>query len=63
MGRVTTTDAFYDVALLYYTNEIDAKTLEVPVEYQHSDGSTFHPIGLVIGLGVSLLAFRVRHSL
>lgn len=62
MSKVTTTNTFYDVALLYYVNESGSKILEVPVPYEHDKGSTFHPLGEIIGQGVSLLAFTIRHT-
>ena len=62
IARVTTTNTFFDVALLYYLNKSESRILEIPVEYKHNIGSTFHPIGEIIGQGVSLVAFRVRHT-
>lgn len=62
MNKVTTTNTFYDVAMLYHINEAQSRILEVPVPYQHNVESTFHPIGEVIGQGVSLFAFIIRHT-
>lgn len=62
MSKVTTTNTFYDVAMLYYVKECGSKILEIPVPYEHCEGSTFRPMGEIIGQGVSLLAFTIRHT-
>ncbi len=62
MKKVGTTNGFYEVPLLYYIKREGGKIVESDAEYKHDDGSKFHPLGLVIGDGVSLLAFAVRHS-
>ncbi len=62
MEKVDTTNTFYDISLLYYIKRYGGKITERDAEYQHDDGSKFHPVGEVIGQGVSLLAFAVRHS-
>ncbi|EQD35854.1 glycosyl transferase family protein, partial [mine drainage metagenome] len=62
MSKVSVTNTFFDVALLYYLQKSGSSIVETDVSYQHNYGSTFHPIGLVIGLGVSLLAFIIRRS-
>ncbi len=62
MRKVGTTNTFYDISLLYYIKRDGGKITESEAEYQHDDGSKFHPVGEVIGQGVSLLAFAVRHS-
>ena len=62
MNQVSVTNAFFDVALLYHMVKDNLKITEIDVSYNHSDGSKFNPIGLILGLGTSLLAFRVRYS-
>ena len=62
MNQVSVTNAFFDVALLYHMVKDNLKITEIDVRYNHSDGSKFNPIGLILGLGTSLLAFRVRYS-
>lgn len=62
MNQVSVTNAFFDVALLYHMVKDNLKVTEIDVRYNHSDGSKFNPIGLILGLGTSLLAFRVRYS-
>lgn len=60
--RVWVTNAFFDVALLYHIKKIGGRIKEVDVTYSHDEKSKFNIAGLIIGLGVSLLAFRLRHS-
>ncbi len=62
MKNVGSTNAFFDVALLYYLKEQKAIIKEVESPYFHRKDSTFHPIGLAISEGISLVAFRIRHS-
>ena len=60
--KVSVTNAFYDVALLYYARKKGARIREASVVYKHVDGSSFEPFLLTIGMGVSLVAFSVTHS-
>jgi glycosyltransferase involved in cell wall biosynthesis len=62
MKKVGSTNAFFDVALLYYLKEQKANIKEVESSYVHRKESTFHPLMLAIGEGISLVAFRIRHS-
>ena len=62
MNMVSITNAFFDVALIYHMMRENLKVTEVDVNYNHREGSKFNPLGLVIGLGTSLLAFRIRYS-
>ena len=62
MNMVSITNAFFDVALIYHMMRENLNVTEVDVNYNHRDGSKFNPLGLVIGLGTSLLAFRIRYS-
>lgn len=60
--NVGVTNTFFDVDLIYYLKKNGAKSLEIPTKYTHSDGSKFNPLAEVIGQGISLFAFRIRHS-
>ena len=62
MNMVSITNAFFDVALIYHMIQENLNVTEVDVNYNHRDGSKFNPLELVIGLGTSLLAFRIRYS-
>ena len=62
MSQVSITNAFFDVALIYHMVKENLSVTEIDVNYNHREGSKFNPIGLVIGLGTTLLAFRIRYS-
>jgi hypothetical protein len=59
---VTVTNTFFDVALLYKIKSLGGKINEKPVTYKHDGESKFNVVSEIVGQGVSLLAFRVRHS-
>jgi glycosyltransferase involved in cell wall biosynthesis len=62
MRMVGPTNTFWDVALLYYLYRDKLKIKEISCEYDHRKESKFHPIGEIFGQGISLIAFRIRHS-
>ncbi len=62
LKNVSVTNTFFDVDLLYHLKKNGVTSEEIPTKYNHSEGSKFNPITEVIGQGVSLLAFRIRHS-
>ena len=62
MNKVTVTNTFFDVALLYYLKKMGSKMIEIPVKYSHNGNSKFHALGEIIGQGSSLIAFRIRQS-
>ena len=59
---IMVTNAFYDVALLYDIKKLGGKIMEKQVTYNHDIQSKFNVISLALGLGISLLAFRIRYS-
>ncbi|BAB60044.1 dolichol monophosphate mannose synthase [Thermoplasma volcanium GSS1] len=61
-NKITISNAFFDVALLYYLKKERAKYIEIPVEYNYDRNSKFHVVELVLGEGISLIAFRIRNS-
>jgi glycosyltransferase involved in cell wall biosynthesis len=61
-SQISITNAFFDVALLFYLKRSGARIGEVEVAYDHSKESKFNIVALIMGEGVSLVAFRVRHS-
>lgn len=61
-GRIVITNTFFDVALLYYLKDMGATVKEVEVDYSHDGQSKFNVVSEIMGQGLSLLAFRVRHS-
>ena len=62
MRRVGVTNTFFDISLLFHLKRSGARIVECPVLYTHHPDSKFSPFGEIIGQGVSLLAFLVRHS-
>ena len=62
MKKVGSTNTFFDIALLYYLKEQKLRIKEVESSYSHREESKFQPFGEIIGQGMSLIAFRVRHS-
>ena len=60
--NISVTNAFFDVALLYYLKKYGADIIEVSIRYKHGDESKFNAIELALGEGVSLVGFRIRHS-
>ena len=60
--RTSITNTFFDVALLYHIQKLGGKIKEIEVKYSHRDESKFNIMGEILGQGVSLLAFRIRHS-
>ena len=62
IGKVSVTNAFFDADLIFHLKRSGAKILEVPVEYNHGEGSTFNIFLLTVGMSVSLFAFTISHS-
>ena len=60
--KISVTNAFFDVALIFYLKKLGAKIMEIPVRYNHDVNSKFNVVLLTLGQGLSLLAFRIRNS-
>ncbi len=60
--KVGSTNTFLDVALLFYLKKEGARVKEVKSIYEHRERGKFNPISGIIGMGASLVAFRIRHS-
>ena len=60
--KISVTNTFFDVALLYYLGKYGAKCVEFPINYNHDGESKFNVFLEIIGQGISLLAFRIRNS-
>lgn len=60
--KISFSNAFFDVAMLYYLKKSGANMKEISVEYEHSNESKFNIFGLILGQGISLLGFRIRNS-
>jgi glycosyltransferase involved in cell wall biosynthesis len=61
-NRIKITNGFFYVPLLYYVSKLGGKIKEIPIKYVYDGKSKFKVSGMVIGGGVSLFAFRLRHS-
>ena len=60
--KISVSNTFFDVALFYYMKMEGDRSVEIPVVYRHDEGSKFNVIGLTLGQGASLMAFRIRNS-
>jgi glycosyltransferase involved in cell wall biosynthesis len=60
--KISITNTFFDVALIFYLKKIGARIMEIPVGYNHDGDSKFNVFSEIIGQGSSLLAFRIRNS-
>jgi glycosyltransferase involved in cell wall biosynthesis len=61
-NKIRITNGFFYVPFIYYVRKMGGKILEIPIKYDHREGSKFKVSAMVIGGGISLLAFRIRHS-
>ncbi|MGC8609512.1 MAG: glycosyltransferase, partial [Thermoplasmata archaeon] len=60
--RGSISNAFYDVAMLYYIKKSGGKIREAKTHYMYDRGSKFHPVVLAFTFGISLIAFIIRNS-
>lgn len=60
--KVTISNAFFDVFILYYAKRSGFRTVEVPIKYSHGEGSTFNVLKLIFSGIISLAAIMVRNS-
>ena len=61
-GKLTITNGFFYSPMFYYLKEMNARVKEVATNYNHSDGSKFNLMSMILGGFVSALAFRIRYS-
>lgn len=61
--KITITDAFFDVPLLFYIKEMNGRMIEINARYKHDENSRFNVISLTAGEAISLIAFIVRQSI
>ncbi len=62
-NKITVTNGFYYVPLIYYLKHQGAKIIELnDITYRHNGESKFDILAMMVGGGVSLIAFRLRHS-
>ncbi|MEM3592997.1 MAG: glycosyltransferase [Candidatus Micrarchaeia archaeon] len=60
--KIAISNAFFDVSLIYYIIKMKGKMIEVSIKYKYDPNSKFSLVSLILGQGISLIAFRVRHS-
>jgi glycosyltransferase involved in cell wall biosynthesis len=60
--KISVTNTFFDVALIFYLKKLGARIMEVPIGYNHDGESKFNVVSEILGQGSSLIAFRVRNS-
>lgn len=61
-NKIGVTNTFFDVALLYHIRMMGGRFKEIDVKYLHNEESKFNVLQEIIGQGVSLFAFILRHS-
>ncbi len=61
-NKVRITNGFFYVPLIYYVIKMGGKIKEIPIKYVYNENSKFKVSSMVIGGGISLFAFRLRHS-
>ena len=59
---LTVSNAFFLSALFIYANKYGVKVVEVPVKYNHSEGSKFNVVMTSISYIISISAFKIRNS-
>jgi glycosyltransferase involved in cell wall biosynthesis len=62
MRKVGSTNTFFDVPLLFFLGQERARIIELECRYNHREEGKFSPISGTLGMAVSLVAFRIRHS-
>ena len=60
--KVKITNGFFYVPFIYYIKKAGGTIKEIPMKYVYNDNSKFKVSSMVIGGGISLIAFRLRHS-
>ena len=60
--KLTVSNAFFLSALFVYFEEDEISVKEVPIKYNHSDGSKFNVVMTSISYMVSIIAFKIRKS-
>ena len=60
--KLTVSNAFFLSALFVYSRKYGVTVVEVPIKYNHSDGSKFNVVMTSISYIVSITAFKIRNS-
>ncbi|MEM3846709.1 MAG: glycosyltransferase, partial [Candidatus Parvarchaeota archaeon] len=60
--RISITNGFYYVPMIYYIKNMGGTIKELKVKYEYDSNSKFRLPNMILGGAISLLAFRLRHS-
>ena len=60
--KITVSNGFFYSNLFFYLKQLNAPVIEVPIKYNHVEGSKFNVSSMVLGGFVSAMAFRIRMS-
>ena len=60
--KITVSNGFFYSNLFFYLKQLSARVIEVPIRYNHIEGSKFNVSSMVLGGFVSAIAFRIRMS-
>jgi len=60
--KLTVSNAFFLSALFLYAKKSGARVAELPIKYDHSDGSKFNVVITSLSYLVSISAFKLRNS-
>ena len=62
IGKLTVSNAFFLSALFVYSRKYGVTVGEVPIRYNHSNGSKFNVVMTSISYIISITAFKIRNS-
>ncbi len=62
LKHITFSNAFFLSDLFYYVTRTGLKTIEVPISYNHTDGSKFNVLMTAISYIIAIIAIRIRNS-
>ena len=60
--KITISNGFFYSNLFFYLMQFNIPIIEVPIKYNHVDGSKFNVSSMVLGGFISAMAFRIRMS-
>ena len=62
ISKLTVTNAFFFSAFFIYAKKYRISVVEVPVQYEHSQGSKFNVVMTSMSYIISIIAFKIRNS-
>ena len=60
--KITISNGFFYSNLFFYLRQLNTPVIEVPIRYNHIEGSKFNVSSMMLGGFVSAMAFRIRMS-